>query len=427
MLVAAPQTDEIGPLPSWALLDGADLVGAAAPPAAAGEAVEPEPSFLDAPARGPGRAIRLGVLFSLLFHGAALGLGLVNLYLEPPLEAGAEESIAVEIIETSSVSSNAAATAVQSDASAAMLSAGTPEALPPVTAETLEPTAPENAAEPPPRLEPVPDDPPPEPVAAVAPPPAQAAPLEPLAPVETAKPVAPAAVEPLLSAAADPAAPSLETAPPPAAEPVAPAALAEPVAPLAALRPVETREAAEAPPETLEPVSDTPPAPVPATRTVAQRQEPTYPQRPKAEPPKKKPAPQAQEAPQKKKPKPAPSGNGGADEADAQASAASNASKGSSAGAGGSADKYPGKVLAKLRRALRYPRNAGGATGEVSVAFTVSAGGSVSGIRVVGSSGNAALDQAAIATVQRAAPFPPIPAEAGRSSWTFTMPLGFVR
>jgi protein TonB len=30
-------------------------------------------------------------------------------------------------------------------------------------------------------------------------------------------------------------------------------------------------------------------------------------------------------------------------------------------------------------------------------------------------------------TVARAAPFPPIPAEAGRSTWAFTVPLTFRR
>jgi protein TonB len=57
----------------------------------------------------------------------------------------------------------------------------------------------------------------------------------------------------------------------------------------------------------------------------------------------------------------------------------------------------------------------------------VAANGSVSGVRIVGSSGNPILDDAAIKTVNRAAPFPEIPADAGKSSWTFTLPLGIVR
>ena len=37
----------------------------------------------------------------------------------------------------------------------------------------------------------------------------------------------------------------------------------------------------------------------------------------------------------------------------------------------------------------------------------------------------AELDQAAVETVQRAAPFPPIPPETGRASWPFTVPMSF--
>lgn len=90
---------------------------------------------------------------------------------------------------------------------------------------------------------------------------------------------------------------------------------------------------------------------------------------------------------------------------------------------------YPGKVASKLRRALRYPREARRQKlrGEVRVAFTVNRNGGVSGIRIVRSSGSNILDQAAIATVKRAAPFPQIPPQAGRNSWPFTIPLAFQR
>lgn len=88
---------------------------------------------------------------------------------------------------------------------------------------------------------------------------------------------------------------------------------------------------------------------------------------------------------------------------------------------------YPGEIIARLRRALRYPSAARGASGQAVVTFTVSASGAVTSIGLVSSSGNASLDQAAIDTVRRAAPFPPIPAAANRSSWPFTLPLAFVR
>ncbi|MCR4266221.1 energy transducer TonB, partial [Nitratireductor sp. ZSWI3] len=90
---------------------------------------------------------------------------------------------------------------------------------------------------------------------------------------------------------------------------------------------------------------------------------------------------------------------------------------------------YPGKVVAKLRRSLRYPSAAKRERlrGEVQVRFTVARNGSVSGISVVRSSGSPVLDQAALETVRRAAPFPQIPSEAGRASWPFTVPLAFIR
>ena len=99
------------------------------------------------------------------------------------------------------------------------------------------------------------------------------------------------------------------------------------------------------------------------------------------------------------------------------------------AAAGNSAaiDKYPGQILAQLRRALRYPAAAGRVTGEVLVDFTVSANGTASAIRISRSSGHTALDQAALDTVRRAAPFPAIPAGANRASWPFTVPLAFKR
>jgi periplasmic protein TonB len=82
-----------------------------------------------------------------------------------------------------------------------------------------------------------------------------------------------------------------------------------------------------------------------------------------------------------------------------------------------------------LRRSLRYPSQARRQriTGEVHVAFTVARDGGVSSVRVVRGSGHPVLDQAALETVQRAAPFPGIPDAANRSAWEFTVPLAFSR
>lgn len=88
---------------------------------------------------------------------------------------------------------------------------------------------------------------------------------------------------------------------------------------------------------------------------------------------------------------------------------------------------YPGKVVTKLKRALRYPPAArrDRLRGEVLIRFTVLASGSIDGVRVARSSGSPVLDKAALDTVRRAAPFPDIPPAAGRSSWAFSVPLSF--
>ena len=90
---------------------------------------------------------------------------------------------------------------------------------------------------------------------------------------------------------------------------------------------------------------------------------------------------------------------------------------------------YPGKVVAKLRRALRGISSSARAKArnDVQVSFTVNANGGVGGIRIARSSGSPELDAAALAVIRRAAPFPPIPADAGRTSWAFALPLGLAR
>ena len=121
-------------------------------------------------------------------------------------------------------------------------------------------------------------------------------------------------------------------------------------------------------------------------------------------------------------------GNGGQNAADAAAGRASAGQQGSDGG-GGQAEiaQWQSQVQRKLARSLRYPRAANGERGEVVVRFTVAAQGNASGVSIVRSSGNVVLDQAAIETVGRASPFPPIPSDAGFASKTFDFPLGFVR
>ncbi len=130
------------------------------------------------------------------------------------------------------------------------------------------------------------------------------------------------------------------------------------------------------------------------------------------------------------------SGNGGQNEIDSRRGQADGQEKGDSrqASSGGSrtgkvgnaaVSNYPGKVHSKLARAARSIRMK--KTGEVVVAFSVNASGGVSAARIQSSSGVSEIDQAALQALRKAAPFPPIPENAGRSSWQFFVPLAFSR
>lgn len=115
--------------------------------------------------------------------------------------------------------------------------------------------------------------------------------------------------------------------------------------------------------------------------------------------------------------------------ADGRASAQGGGTNAAGASGNARVSNYPGQVVARLKRSLRgVPRSAiRQASRDVHVAFTVDAGGGIGGVRITQSSGSPELDQAALASVRRAAPFPPIPADAGRSSWQFSVPLGLAR
>lgn len=69
-----------------------------------------------------------------------------------------------------------------------------------------------------------------------------------------------------------------------------------------------------------------------------------------------------------------------------------------------------GHYAANVRATIGRHRPAVRGGGSATVAFSIGRAGGLQGVRVVRSSGNAELDQAAIATVRSAAPFPPPPA-----------------
>jgi protein TonB len=69
-----------------------------------------------------------------------------------------------------------------------------------------------------------------------------------------------------------------------------------------------------------------------------------------------------------------------------------------------------GRYAANVRASIgRHPPRVGGG-GSATVAFSIGPGGGLQGVKIVRSSGKPASDQAAIATVRAAAPFPRPPA-----------------
>ena len=90
--------------------------------------------------------------------------------------------------------------------------------------------------------------------------------------------------------------------------------------------------------------------------------------------------------------------------------------RGNSVGRGGDlASSYRAEVAAELAAKRFYPNRArrDRASGIVVVDFVINRRGRASAVRVVRSSGSVHLDDAAKAIVNRASPFPPLPAELG--------------
>lgn len=365
-------------------------------------------------------------LASVSIHVGLIAGAFVFLNLEPTIDDTAAESVSVEIISMDAVTANP--TEEITEATETLVSAGAE-----VEAEDVPETVEVEVAE-------VAEAEPAKPVEAVAAP-AEVAEIEPSdsdevasAEVLTATPdlVAPveAAMPRMVSAAATIIADSVrpsqsdpleavrtatigQLTPVPQVQQIPPTLLK----PTEAVKPVETASLAPVLEDELQV------APIPKPRIVRE------PVEAKAEPVKARPAEKprkTEKQPQKKPPsKEASLGNGGASDADSAARKSGGGAGKKNDGGSAAASKYPGLIQAKVTRAAKYPSKAKGENGEALVSFTVGAGGKVMQVALARSSGNAALDKAALAAVDRAAPFPPIPEAAGRSTWSFTVPVYF--
>lgn len=90
-----------------------------------------------------------------------------------------------------------------------------------------------------------------------------------------------------------------------------------------------------------------------------------------------------------------------------------------------SAATWRGRLVAHLNRHKRHP--GGGARGTASISFTINRSGAVTGVRLTRSSGNSALDSAAVALARRASPVPAPPSSVSGGTVTVNVPIRFTR
>lgn len=100
-------------------------------------------------------------------------------------------------------------------------------------------------------------------------------------------------------------------------------------------------------------------------------------------------------------------------------------SQGASSAPSVSPASWRGTLLAHLNRYKRFP---GGANpGIVQVSFSIDRSGRVLSARLISGSGDAALDEEAVAMVRRASPVPPPPAGLGGGTIALAVPVKFSR
>ncbi|MDR7123954.1 TonB family protein [Pseudotabrizicola sp. 4114] len=179
------------------------------------------------------------------------------------------------------------------------------------------------------------------------------------------------------------------------------------------------------PPPDIAPEPEPEPEPVPKVRPKAKPQVVTKPPEPRQV---------AKPAEQKKPPASQPS-------AGQVAQKAAGTGGGAQAGQGGEAQaatlsaarindlqsSWGASVRARVERRKRYPSAARGASGTVTVRLTVSRAGALTGVGIAKSSGNAALDEAAISAVRQAGKFAAAPKGLTDASYSFTLPMKFAR
>lgn len=83
-------------------------------------------------------------------------------------------------------------------------------------------------------------------------------------------------------------------------------------------------------------------------------------------------------------------------------------------------------LIAQIERHKRFPAAARGRTGVVKVAFTIDLAGRLTGARVIGTSGSAKLDEAALDLIRHSQPFPAPPHGVAESALSFVAPVRYL-
>ncbi|WFR99797.1 energy transducer TonB family protein [Rhizobium tumorigenes] len=374
--------------------DAAAEAGTAAPP------IDPLPDVPRSVRAGTRTASLAASLCSLLFHVAvfsALMTAVVTLPEDPVEDAG--DSVSVVMLGNGDADQQASGEENKEPPKPDEIVA---EAVQPSKTETAEVTPVE-----PQQTEPAPAVQPSEPVPEAIQP-------DPVQPTQALSQVSPETVvsqEPEVLAAQVPAEPTV-------------------VQPQASEVPLEETKPPAAPPSdaATTPVPPVPASPaeiIPPEETVKPIEKPTPP--PKVQKPKevvKKPPPKAAKLKSGSKGENEQDSKRGSSEGTETARSDSNsAAVGNRQGSGSAAvANYPGKVQSRIRRSVRPPSQYRRMTAPltVRVQLTVGASGELTSLSVARSSGVPEIDNVALDGVRRAAPFPSLPPEWGKPSWTFT-------
>lgn len=165
-----------------------------------------------------------------------------------------------------------------------------------------------------------------------------------------------------------------------------------------------------------EPVIE-PPPPVPMDSPVVLTPDPPKPQEVVRE---KEPPPPEPKKVERKKPAPRTTAAPRADRAGELSTPSTGAS-------GSALATWASQVSSRLQSAKRYPGGADSRRegGSVMLRFTLNRSGGVLARSISRGSGHSELDQEVLAMVQRASPFPPMPAQVTLPSYTFTVRVNF--